>query len=689
MASQAPYESASSLYLPSTDLTPYHPLPEEILQMSEAETACQYCGISYLLLTKYERMQEHVKGLEKDLRSMQDYARERPELLARMDSLSDAQQKAARKNEALEEQLKKVQEDAQKSRMALEDAQAENQRVTNDLEVSRQKYSKAKEDQRRQIHELVQILTSIRAELLDQRKQVNIVKADVRQTYSRNLREILPTVQQGLTGQFNSYLRKQCEAVRKATQLKAQGDMGILQKELDNLRGELQDSQDRNDRLMHDINIQKLEASEHINTQKNYAQGLQATCLKLEDQLHAANTLVADLTHERDKLRTRMHELESRFSQEKDLHQKDICALENRIAVLDGKVALKERELKEALDRFKEERRSLEEGGTALANAHRAMAQKDEQVHVLERTVRDLHSTMQGLRAERQKTIEAHQSRIKQLQDKFLEDIKEAGRTEADKREAELRRTLTADKEEALRHLRETLNTEMNVARDRLQRQIDALRLAKDEADLRAARQVTHAEENWERKYAVLNEQLSKLQSSNAADFAHYQARIRALEEQLALTSARPSSQPCTDPKELADLKSTLAKREAEIKFLKETVRLECEERMELLAKLSIIQRGGSGEKGATTPQVNYRPSSATPQKLSQTQSMPHLPPAREMTSPSDPGEKTFQALMKAAAAKKGKVLAARSSADLRSSAVLARGAATRSSWSMGTGRRK
>lgn len=42
------------------------PLPEEILAMDESETACQYCGISYLLLNKCERMEAQVREMEKE-----------------------------------------------------------------------------------------------------------------------------------------------------------------------------------------------------------------------------------------------------------------------------------------------------------------------------------------------------------------------------------------------------------------------------------------------------------------------------------------------------------------------------------------------------------------------------------------------------------------------------------------------
>lgn len=53
--------------LNTLNLSTYKPLPEEILEMKEEDTACQYCGISYLLLNKYDKMERYVKQMEKEL----------------------------------------------------------------------------------------------------------------------------------------------------------------------------------------------------------------------------------------------------------------------------------------------------------------------------------------------------------------------------------------------------------------------------------------------------------------------------------------------------------------------------------------------------------------------------------------------------------------------------------------------
>ncbi|KAH6583452.1 hypothetical protein BASA60_001448 [Batrachochytrium salamandrivorans] len=63
------------------------PLPDDILHMKETDTACQYCGISYLLLSKYESMNSHVQKVETEMAELKNYIQERPQMLTRIDLL--------------------------------------------------------------------------------------------------------------------------------------------------------------------------------------------------------------------------------------------------------------------------------------------------------------------------------------------------------------------------------------------------------------------------------------------------------------------------------------------------------------------------------------------------------------------------------------------------------------------------
>ncbi|KAI8852177.1 hypothetical protein BC829DRAFT_385330 [Chytridium lagenaria] len=62
------------------------------------------------------------------------------------------------------------------------------------------------------------------------------------------------------------------------------------------------------------------------------------------------------------------------------------------------------------------------------ANINRSLAQKDGVIHKLTTTIKDLTNTIETMKIERQKTVEAHQSRIKHLQDHFAEQLKTAGK---------------------------------------------------------------------------------------------------------------------------------------------------------------------------------------------------------------------------------------------------------------------
>ena len=78
----------------------------------------------------------------------------------------------------------------------------------------------------------------------------------------------------------------------------------------------------------------------------------------------------------------------------------------------------------------------MSEGNTALSVANQTIVKKDvkflciyiqqERILSLEKIMKDLNANLAAMRVDRQKTIEAHQSRIQQLQEKFSIDISKA-----------------------------------------------------------------------------------------------------------------------------------------------------------------------------------------------------------------------------------------------------------------------
>jgi hypothetical protein len=75
----------------------------------------------------------------------------------------------------------------------------------------------------------------------------------------------------------------------------------------------------------------------------------------------------------------------------------------------------------------------------------------------LEKALREANSSIAAAREERIKTIDAHQSRIKHLQEKYLQDTKIASQEEVKKAEMALSMKLNEQHQEEIRKLEQQL----------------------------------------------------------------------------------------------------------------------------------------------------------------------------------------------------------------------------------------
>lgn len=98
---------------------------------------------------------------------------------------------------------------------------------------------------------------------------------------------------------------------------------------------------------------------------------------------------------------------------------------------------------------------------------------------------------------------------------------------------------------------------------------------------------------------------LKLTQTSKQSDDAIYQQEIEGLRQQLRESQSNA-------PKTTSQLSSLLAQREAEIAFLKDTVRIECEERMGLVSIVQNMKREGNVARSASTPPLNTVSSSSS-----------------------------------------------------------------------------
>lgn len=74
---------------------------------------------------------------------------------------------------------------------------------------------------------------------------------------------------------------------------------------------------------------------------------------------------------------------------------------------------------------------ALQSSDSSLQKAHQALAKKDAQMFNLEKALKEANDNIQESREERRKTIEAHQSRIKHLQEKYLQDVERVSQNQS------------------------------------------------------------------------------------------------------------------------------------------------------------------------------------------------------------------------------------------------------------------
>lgn len=113
--------------------------------MSDQETACEYCGISYLLLHKYEKMESHLSSMSSELQDLKKYVNERPAMLSRLESLLSLQKQSALQVSTLEQELNQLKKELDWNRKDLMSFQSKNSELIKNLETEKNAALKMRE----------------------------------------------------------------------------------------------------------------------------------------------------------------------------------------------------------------------------------------------------------------------------------------------------------------------------------------------------------------------------------------------------------------------------------------------------------------------------------------------------------------------------------------------------------------
>ncbi|XP_067363186.1 trichohyalin isoform X1 [Channa argus] len=185
---------------------PVYPLPDEIKKMDSSDTACRYCGVSYLIFHEFHQLNIQLAQQESELQQLREIAQrekaQRKELeLGRLDweraLYLEVQRQAEEKERSIRDELEEKKREMEK---ALRDAFENTERKRSEMEayqkISEEKESKLKgmhgdlDEERKQREELEKKIEEREKVLNDALQKAN-KNADEQRKYLQQLEERL------------------------------------------------------------------------------------------------------------------------------------------------------------------------------------------------------------------------------------------------------------------------------------------------------------------------------------------------------------------------------------------------------------------------------------------------------------------------------------------------------------------
>ncbi|XP_077050722.1 uncharacterized protein lekr1 [Siphateles boraxobius] len=576
--------------------TPSYPLPLEIQQMDQSEKACRYCGVSYLILHEFQRLQERLWDVERELElergGVERERSLREELQAAYTRLEDLKTSLLQQEEAtraLDLQLCVVMRETEK--------ELENERSCR-LNL-RSRFIQ----QQRRLREALVLLQSSRGEMT---------------TVKSLLTHFLETWDNSKARIHQSCISADAECVR-------------LNQEVELLQAELME-----------VHVELSGLSLNLDTARAQMQNQVQSHKLLQNQNQEAQSLIQGLKEEvktlKIDLQNSMHEKEhgKKLLEIKSVEKEDLQVLWSEQTTTIERLS---RDLREE----EESRLSCQRRCESMQEQLLAWQQKEEEVtRRLERAedeMKDLRVAQSTLQQERDELRRSHVGELERLEESFrirlkaaeehrskMEALLQQKQAEQDKQLKQQKMEIRRDAEIELdiqRQKNQELQNKYQSENQQLQNKIPALvRSATQELqeELAALQKRVHEQEEQIRESATQRQQ-EILQEQRTGETQMQELRQNTHQLNIAQSHIQ----------KLREERDAL---EEERSLLEETVRRECEEREELTAALTLAKEQLQELRHATLKPHN----SQTHTRLSRSTAMnPDLPVSRVNPSPSPP----------------------------------------------------
>ncbi|XP_063061387.1 protein LEKR1 [Engraulis encrasicolus] len=619
--------------------TPSHPLPKEIQQMERSETECQYCGVSYLILHEFQRLQKRLAEAERRLEELRGSAEREAALRAQLLEVTA-------KHNVLQDREKGLGVQLAEARRELELVRGDRDLHSKQLEgerSQRQALSAKCVRQQQALCRCVPVLRASRQELQSTRAQLRSLKAfwedssaELMQNTTAAMRDLLK-LQQAVGAMEEELKRQETDLSSSQQQIRS------LRELTDRQEAELERTQEAH------TNVQRLE--EEVRSLDLKLQRSQSHCKHLEDQLQMRWREMEELRSGQVTSEHQQKEALQRLSQDLREKEESWLSCQRRCEALQEQLLAwqqKHEEMTRSLRRAEGEGTTLTqalEQAAARATATEAQRQEMSAAHVceLQRLEEDFRKKLQEAEEQKAKIEIALEQQRAEVASRLQE--KEVTL----RREAALEMDIERQKNQELLNRYQQENQELHVklpslvqgATQELQREVVALEEQLMEANARLSEQEQQREQEAQR----LREEAHTLQRQLAQERSVGQVELQQ-QQQKHQQRAMQLAQALRDMEQLKSLNATLEK---ETEMLQETVRLECEEREGLTAALteakeqllrlrqqaaqsppSSSSTSSTCTSSSTVPRLPQRPSPPTPTSSAST---PRGAPAQRRSS--------------------------------------------------------
>ncbi|KAM9316514.1 protein LEKR1 [Gastrophryne carolinensis] len=557
---------------------PMHPLPEEIQMMPRDETVCKYCGVSYLILHEFKLLEDKLKSLEKELEFYHGSMEREKLLQQQLCSLSQEHDQIKIDREATIQRL-------QIAEMQLKTKENELHKFTNDLELCQQATRDAQEQ-----NQLLGGKSAKQEEIL--KKTLMLLR--LFQSEQKSIRKDIGA----FISVYSVFKRNICCTIEDISKSHSA--------EIHGLQAHLSELQSVNVSLQ--SQLQDLCSEE--NEVKSRCHQQQMLILDLQQQLETLGlsyqNVTKEMQHHKDisvMKSKEVSDLQTKLQRREYDNESNTLRLQKELREKEDLV----RHLQQKCQQFQEE---ITEIGSTGENYRRRTRCLESELATLKDILKQAQEEVAHLQQEREVQTISCQNRIEQLQETLRQRM-----LSDDSWETKIQNELETQKqkfmqklEETERRFREEANIEVEIEKQRHNEVIRALQQKNQELEGKIPAMVSRASEKLEAEIAMFENKLQEAQArlteknqAKESEIATLKKIVGELEFRLkreyenntsSIKEMRIENHKKTEQlKEInlncTELRNQLDKVTQENAFLKETVRMECEERYELTEALT------------------------------------------------------------------------------------------------------